>query len=420
MIRGADALFKFKIPCDYSELNTVTITFWQKDNNGPSEDRPLPIIKVLEQCKQSDTPNELYVELNEEETLRFNDDFKAYVQMIVTDINGKTTASKKTDITVYPIYDDSILDDNIVPTPDNVPVTTIEVDDWLSVTSKNPVQNKVITEKFNEVDNRLSSDIIPNLMPNITADDENKILKVVDGKWAVVEHEKTSNDIEVDTTLSISGMAADAKVTGDKINEINSQIADLLYKSISITGFTNNVATAELGSTVDNVTLSWSINKVPTTLTLSPSYDVALSLTNNGNVILPNLGLESTTTWTLTATDERGAKSTKSTALNFYNGVYYGVSEAPTAYSSEFILGLTKTLRSNKLPSIKVNAGEGEYVYYCLPTRYGKCTFTVGVLTGGFEEPVSIYFTNSEGYEEEYYIYRSNYPNLGDVTVKIE
>lgn len=118
MIRGTNAQFKFQLPYNYSELEKVKITFWQNDNDGPSLDRPLPIIKVLAQCSQTALPNEISVTLNQEETLRFVDDIKAYVQLRAMTIDGIPIASKESQITVYPIYDDSILGDEILPTPE--------------------------------------------------------------------------------------------------------------------------------------------------------------------------------------------------------------------------------------------------------------------------------------------------------------
>ena len=118
MIRGTNAQFKFKLPYNYSELSVVKIVFWQDDNDGPSLSRPLPIVKVLSQCVQCDSPKEISVTLNQEETLRFVDDRKAYVQLRGSTIDGINFGNRKTQITVYPVYDDSILDDEILPTPD--------------------------------------------------------------------------------------------------------------------------------------------------------------------------------------------------------------------------------------------------------------------------------------------------------------
>lgn len=118
MIRGTNAQFKFKLPYDYSDLEIVKITFWQPENNGPSSNRPLPIIKVLQQCSPTDISNELSITLNQEETLRFSEKRKAYVQLRAITTDGIPIASIKKQLTVYPIYDDSILDEEIIPTPD--------------------------------------------------------------------------------------------------------------------------------------------------------------------------------------------------------------------------------------------------------------------------------------------------------------
>lgn len=123
MIRGTNAQFKFKLPYNFLELSSAKIVFWQEGYNGPNTSRPLPIVKILPQCTQSDMPNELCVTLNQEETLRFIEDRKAYAQLRATTIDGIPIASKEKMITVYPICDDSILDDEILPTP--------EYDDWV-------------------------------------------------------------------------------------------------------------------------------------------------------------------------------------------------------------------------------------------------------------------------------------------------
>jgi hypothetical protein len=119
MIRGTNAQFVFKLPYSFNQISTAKIMFWQPDNNGPTDSRPLPIIKILQQCSQSKNPNELCVTLNQEETLRFKADRKAYVQLRARTVDGIPVASKQQIITVEPSYDDSVLEDDILPTPDN-------------------------------------------------------------------------------------------------------------------------------------------------------------------------------------------------------------------------------------------------------------------------------------------------------------
>lgn len=117
MIRGTSAQFKFKLPYNATELYVVKIVFWQEHNNGPSNDRPLPIVKVLSQCDFTNDPMELSVTLNQEETLRFSDKRKAYVQLWGRTIDGVPVSTKERPISVYPIYDDTIVGDDVIPTP---------------------------------------------------------------------------------------------------------------------------------------------------------------------------------------------------------------------------------------------------------------------------------------------------------------
>ena len=109
MIRGTDTQFDFNLPYQCSELQSIKITFWQKENKGPSALRPMPIVKTLEECIIAD--KRLSVILDREETLRFSDKRKAYVQLVGTTLKNITFASPQQMITVYPICDES-LDEN--------------------------------------------------------------------------------------------------------------------------------------------------------------------------------------------------------------------------------------------------------------------------------------------------------------------
>ena len=188
----------------------------------------------------------------------------------------------------------------------------------------------------------------------------------------------------------------------------------LNYKAIAINSFAATPSTAEMGSTVSSVTLSWAINKTPTALTLDGA---TIGVVEHPKTVTGTF--TSNKTWTLKATDERGAESTKTATLSFLNGVYYGVATQPSVYDSAFILGLTKNLRSSKLTSFSANAGSGQYIYYCLPKRMGTCAFKVGGFDGGFSLVKTIPFTNASGYTEDYYMYRSDNAGLGQTAVTV-
>lgn len=214
-----------------------------------------------------------------------------------------------------------------------------------------------------------------------------------------------------------SGGSADISELEEDVETLKQQMANLLYTAISVTSFTHNAGTKEYGQTVSSVNLSWAINKTPTALTLD---GVALDVSARSKALTGlSITKDKNKTWKLIATDERGAKSEKTTTISFCNGVYYGVGAAQDAYDSAFVRGLTKNLRSNKLTSVTVTAGAGEYIFYCLPKRMGTCTFKVGGFEGGFELVATMSFTNASGYTEEYYIYKSVNANLGKTTVSI-
>lgn len=118
MVRGTNQEFRFKLSCRFDELAQVRVMFWQDNYNGPASWRPLPIIKVKPQCGwNEDEPNWCSVALNQEETLRFSDKRKARVQLRGVTYDGRPIATMEHLIKVYPVYDDSILDGDILPTP---------------------------------------------------------------------------------------------------------------------------------------------------------------------------------------------------------------------------------------------------------------------------------------------------------------
>lgn len=222
--------------------------------------------------------------------------------------------------------------------------------------------------------------------------------------------------IEVDTTLTQSGKAADAKVTGDRLSLVEQQIADMNYTPIAFDSVTISPSTAEMGATITMVSVFWKLNKTPTKLTFDGNK---LLNDSNGYDAKGTFTMNSKKSWTLVATDERGATDTETPTLNFYNGVYYGAKAEPTTYDSAFILGLKKTLRNSKLTSFTANAGAGQYIFYCLPKRMGTCSFKVGGFDGGFSLIQEISFTNASGYTETYYIYRSDNAALGNTSVTV-
>ena len=201
----------------------------------------------------------------------------------------------------------------------------------------------------------------------------------------------------------------------DQMNELQTAVEDLQFVPIEIASISINVSKAEIGSTVSGVTVSWTFNRAQSGCTV----------TMNGKTVHPSQmswsepNVTATKKYTLKVTDEKGNVSEKSVSISFLNGVYYGASAIPATMNSAFVLGLKKELASTKGRTITVTASSGQYIWYALPVRLGKCTFTVGGFTGGFDLVDTIDFENNSGYTEQYYIYRSTNLVPGETKVVI-
>ena len=234
-----------------------------------------------------------------------------------------------------------------------------------------------------------------------------------------VEPDETGNvdisgDTTIDSTLSVEGTAADAKATGERITALESKMADLLYEAIKITSFTNNVGTVEMGRTITEVTFTWRFSKTPVSVMFN-GETVAIDSTGT---TLTGLSLTSNKTWSLKATDDRGAAPTASTGVSFLNGVYYGVLEDGTEIDSSVILGFTKKLQGSRGMTFTVNAGATQRIAFAIPARYGTPTINIGGFDYEFEK-TTFDFTNASGYTESYDVYMSSQTGLGDTTLKI-
>ena len=208
--------------------------------------------------------------------------------------------------------------------------------------------------------------------------------------------------------------SADKVSYGDKT--VQQALDDLNYKAIAINSFTNDVGTVDMGSTVTDVTLSYSFNKTAKSLTLDgTAIDVAST-----KQVLTGLTITANKTYTLTATDDRDAKATKTTSISFLNGCYYGVGTVDVDGADKaFVAGLTKVLSGSRARTIDVTAGEGEFIYYAIPHRLGTPSFTVGGFEGGFSLLKTFDYENPAGYTESYDVYKSTNANLGATKVVI-
>ena len=195
----------------------------------------------------------------------------------------------------------------------------------------------------------------------------------------------------------------------------------LLYTPISIS--LSGGGLYELGTVIQNVNLTWTINggNALQSQQISLSGSIIASPTVNLRAYsFTNQNINTNKTYTIVVNDGMGTKS-NSTSLSFLPPVYYAAAVIPTNYDNQFLLSMTKTLKGSRTGTFNVNANSGgDYIWYAIPTSFGTPAFYVGGFEGGFQNITTFQHTNSQGYTQNYDVWRSTYPNLGDTTVNIQ
>lgn len=226
--------------------------------------------------------------------------------------------------------------------------------------------------------------------------------------------ENLARQILLNLTTQTFELDQGTKTLPDALNELN---RDLQYIPIEILAFSNNIGVAEKGSTINELTLKWQLNKEPETILMNGQ--VRADLKTLRSLTLKDMALTADKTFMLQVTDEKGKTARKNTSVVFQNRVYYGVSEIPEEVNNTFILSLSRSLQGSRTKTFSTTSTEGQYVWYAFPSRYGTPVFNVGGFDGGFTKAASISFTNASGYTEEYAVYRSDNSNLGTKTIKV-
>lgn len=230
----------------------------------------------------------------------------------------------------------------------------------------------------------------------------------------IVALENLARQVLLNLTTQTFELDQGIKTLPDAMNELN---RDLQYIPIEILAFSNNIGVAEKGSTLNELTLKWQLNKDPETILMNGQ--VRADLKTLRSLTLKDMALTADKTFMLQVTDEKGKTAQKNTSVVFQNGVYYGVSEIPEEVNNTFILSLSRSLQGSRTKTFSTTSTEGQYVWYAFPSRYGTPVFNVGGFDGGFTKAASISFTNASGYTEEYAVYRSDNSNLGTKTIKV-
>lgn len=239
--------------------------------------------------------------------------------------------------------------------------------------------------------------------------------------WDGNKYVPTSNPVEIDNTLSIEGAAAESSTVGSKLESIESAIADLSYIQIAIENISVTNNKNEIGSTVTSTNITWSLNKEPSLQTIKIGDSLAENVQNSiREKEYTELSIKERTNIILTATDERDYTVTKQATIDFLPKVYWGISSDPSNLTSNVINSLNNALTNTKTRTFTVNASNDNYIVYVIPSSFGEAIFSVGGFDGGFKKIKTINHLNSSNYTQNYDIYQSINPNLGNVTVTVK
>lgn len=198
-----------------------------------------------------------------------------------------------------------------------------------------------------------------------------------------------------------------------------------IYKPIAVNSFSHNNSIQEIGSSLPSSLFSWNFSKAPSSAAIvnqSTKQSMPVNTQAGQATMLFNTPLTSTTTFRISATDAHNKTASKDTTIYFYHGKYYGVSEISSAeyIDSAFIQKLTKQLVSGRTGKFSVNAGNGQYIYFAIPSSFGTPVFFVGGFEGGFALIKTLEYTNPSGGKATYNVYRSTNASLGSTEVEVK
>ena len=216
----------------------------------------------------------------------------------------------------------------------------------------------------------------------------------------------------------ITGTEGDITKLDTRLKAIEDEIGNMTFVPLTINSFNSDKNMIEVGAEPGDVKFTWTLGGNPILIQLN-SQDLGIQ---DREKTLSNIAKHNepyTDTYTLYAKDSKGNEDTKTVDIFFTYGVYSGVKAAPAAFDESFVEGFTKILQTSRAANLEVTANTGEFIFYCVPTSYGTCTFSVGGFSGGFSKVATISITNEFGVTADYDIYKSDNAALGKTNVVI-
>lgn len=205
-------------------------------------------------------------------------------------------------------------------------------------------------------------------------------------------------------------------VTNVGFNNVQEVLDALLYVRITIDSFSGGPTQYEIGRTLTSITFDWTLNKniISQTLTGPPEMtSVVLTPSQRSvTVILANLTVDAS--FTLTVNDGTPPLVDSVFNIAFVNRIYIADVDAPGVIDDAWVLGLPSILTDNRVHTYTLDAIGTQFNWYILPKDYGVPTFNVEGVQGGYHlEAELVDFTNNFGHDEDYDVYRTDFPGVG-------
>lgn len=247
------------------------------------------------------------------------------------------------------------------------------------------------------------------------------------------------------TVLNLTGTGVSITDAGSGEVHINVTAAGLVYSNGSITNvqqaldkalyvapaisISNDIGTVELGTTLTAINVSWTLNKVVSSLSftavdshLAPgTAPVAISPTSLVNQLFagsyrPSVPVD--LDYTLTAGD--GTSTVSATTKVFVQPKVYWGASALTALISSQIVSLPNSAFALSVDQTAVyDCTGGKYPYFCYPSSFGSLTavFVNGVPFTNYTVS-TVLVTNAAGFTQNYNVVRFTGIQTGLMTVK--
>ena len=189
--------------------------------------------------------------------------------------------------------------------------------------------------------------------------------------------------------------------------------------ALSITGFSHNAGTPELGQIVNDLTLNWAYNKEIVSQQINQNVgDIANK--QQRSIVLTGVNISNDKTYELQAYDGLTTK-VRTTPIQFNNRVLFGSAiEMEDFTNASLFDSLDYEATRKRDETYTIDCQQNQHIYICIPQSLGAATaFQVGIFQGGIDLAGTGIYTNPYGYTETHNVYMSANHSLGLSEVEV-